>query len=485
MKLTSVTTTFPEKVKRVVTAETPFVPDVGIENEVVNLYPEMTFQTFEGFGGAFTDSAGYVYSLMNETQKKEMIHRYFDKDDLNYQFGRIHLDSCDFSLEQYEAGAVTGGVPQATNEAGAWAADTVGEHVEAVTGAAAGQSPQTGAGQITAFSLERPMRYVLPLLRDIERETGRAIPLAVTPWSPPAAWKTNGERSHGGHLKEEYREAWAQYICRYIEELRALGLTVNRMSVQNEAAAIQTWDSCLYSPEEEKEFLRDYLYPALAAHGLDDIEVYIWDHNKERAFERACAEIDEVTTDMIAGVAVHWYSGDHFEALDLIRRKFPDKKIIFSEACIEYYKFDADDCLANAQKYAHDIIGDLNGGMSAFYDWNLLLDETGGPNHVGNLCDAPYLYDTKNGVLMERNTLEYIRHFSHFIRPGAVRIGFSRYTDELDVTAFRNPDGSLVCVILNRGMQARNCVIRLHGETASVVVEGGAIMTAVIEDLYL
>ena len=188
---------------------------------------------------------------------------------------------------------------------------------------------------------------------------------------------------------------------------------------------------------------------------------------------------------MIAGVAVHWYSGDHFEALDLIRRKFPDKKIIFSEACIEYYKFDADDCLANAQKYAHDIIGDLNGGMSAFYDWNLLLDETGGPNHVGNLCDAPYLYDTKNGVLMERNTLEYIRHFSHFIRPGAVRIGFSRYTDELDVTAFRNPDGSLVCVILNRGMQARNCVIRLHGETASVVVEGGAIMTAVIEDLYL
>ena len=108
---------------------------------------------------------------------------------------------------------------------------------------------------------------------------------------------------------------------------------------------------------------------------LNDIEIFIWDHNKERIFERACAIIDETTDHMIAGIAFHWYSGDHSESLDYLRRKFPDKKMILSEACIEYSKYSADDYLTNAQKYAHDIIGNLNNGMTAFYDWNLLLRE--------------------------------------------------------------------------------------------------------------
>ena len=150
---------------------------------------------------------------------------------------------------------------------------------------------------------------------------------------------------------------------------------VNRISLQNEPAAVQTWDSCIYSAEQEKTFLRDFLYPEMVKNDLNDIEIFIWDHNKERIFERACAIIDETTDHMIAGIAFHWYSGDHFESLDYLRRKFPDKKMILSEACIEYSKYIADDYLTNAQKYAHDIIGNLNNGMTAFYDWNLLLRE--------------------------------------------------------------------------------------------------------------
>lgn len=438
------TTVFEGNKKSVIKGNSSFIPDSGVENQVVNIYPSVRGQSFEGFGGAFTDSAGYVYAQLSDKDRQTLVHTYFDADKLNYRLGRIHLDSCDFSMEQYEAMSD----PE----------DMEMEH----------------------FSLERALRYVMPLIQDVEKISGRKVELMISPWSPPAFMKTNGERLHGGFLKEEYREWWAEYICLYIRRLREAGCQVKRMSLQNEPAAVQTWDSCVYTSEQEKVFLRDFLYPALQKNGLEDIEIFIWDHNKERVFERACGIIDETTDHMIDGIAFHWYSGDHFEALGYLQNRFPGKKLILSEACIEYSKYAADDYLANAQKYAHDIIGNLNHGMSAFYDWNLLLDENGGPNHVGNFCDAPYLYDTKKKKLMERNTLSYIRHFSHFILPGAVWIGTSRYTDQIDVTAFENPDGSVQVVLLNREMNKKKAVLRMEGETAELWLEAESITTVTV-----
>jgi glucosylceramidase len=118
--------------------------------------------------------------------------------------------------------------------------------------------------------------------------------------------------------------------------------------------------------------------------------------------------------------------------------------------------------------------------MSAFYDWNLLLDETGGPNHVGNLCHAPFLYDRIEKKLLPQLIQQHFNHFSHYIEKGAVRIGFSKYTDKLDVTAFKNPDGSIVVVFLNRNSERLPVVIRLNEEIVEFEVEAEAIVTGVI-----
>ncbi len=303
----------------------------------------------------------------------------------------------------------------------------------------------------------------------------------ISPWSPPAFMKTNGARSNGGKLKPGYGAFWADYICKYITELRGEGLHICRLSIQNEPKAVQTWDSCIFSAEEERDFLKNDLYPAMERFGLTDVEIFIWDHNKERLYERACTVITEETDHMIAGLAFHWYSGDHFEALELVRKRFPDKKLILSEACIEYSIYDSEDYLANAQKYAHDIIGNFNGGMNAFYDWNLLLDKEGGPNHVQNLCDAPYMYDTGTHSLMERNTLAYLWHFSHFIEPGAVRIGFSRCTADVELTAFKNPDGRVVGVLLNAGQVQQSFFVRVNGAVTECVLPAQSISTIEIE----
>ena len=444
-KLTYISTGYENKKRRREEKELRLVSDGGEENQLLNLYDGVTYQTFEGFGGALTESAGYIYGQMSAEQKEAVLQEYFGREQMGYRMARIPIDSCDFSLGHYEA---------------------VGDAHD---------------GAFAGFQMERVEQNIFPLLEDAQRVYGDRLEIMLTPWSPPAYMKTNGDRNHGGELKPEYKKTWADYICRYIREYRNRGYLVRRISLQNEPKAVQTWDSCVYTARQEKEFLRDYMWPALQENKLTDIEVFIWDHNKERAFERACEIIDETTNHMVAGIAFHWYSGDHFEALSMIRDKFPDKKLILSEACIEYCKFAADDFLKNAQKYAHDMIGNMNHGRDAFYDWNILLDEKGGPNHVKNFCDAPFLFDTQKKEVLRRNTADYLWHFTHFIKPGAVRIGSSSYSDELEATAFVNPDGKIAAVLLNRTDHEIRVNLRLGEQMAQITVGAGTIGTAVID----
>lgn len=418
----------------------------GVENQVVTIYPQLQFEKFEGFGGAITDAAGYVYAQMSQDHKDEFMNLYFSPGEMNYRMVRIHMDSCDFSTEMYEA------VSEDDDKA------------------------------LKTFDFSRTEKYILPMLEDAQRAAGHPLELMLSPWSPPAFMKTNGTRKNGGALKKEYYGLWAEYICRYIEAFKERGFAVKRMSLQNEPKAVQTWDSCVYTAEEEKEFLQFFMYPALQRHQLTDVEIFIWDHNKERVYERTAAMMDAETEKMVSGVAFHWYSGDHFENLEYVRKCYPNLKLIISESCIEFSKFDAADEQVNAGRLSHEIIGDLNHGMTAFYDWNLLLDQDGGPNHVGNFCQAPFLYDLEKKELRPQVIQKHFYQFSHYIQNGAVRIGVSKYTEELDITAFKNPDETIAVVLLNRTKEGKKVYLRLEGQVVDFVVPAEAIVTGILGD---
>ncbi|HAS74371.1 MAG TPA: glucosylceramidase [Clostridiales bacterium UBA8960] len=414
------------------------------ETNIINLYPTEVFQTLIGFGGAFTESAGFVFSKVSDETQQKLIEDYFGESGLGYTLGRCPVDSCDFSLGNYSA--ISGGVP----------------------------------GDLSGFTLERDEKYIFPLLQKAT-EVASSMKLILSPWSPPAYMKSNGEKNKGGTLLPEYRRTWAAYLCKYILEYKERGYDVFALSVQNEPNAVQRWDSCLYTPEEERAFVRDDLAVEMKKSGLEDVKITIWDHNKERLFDRTdyiCS--DKTANAAVGAVGFHWYSGDHFEAIELVRRKYPDKALIFTEGCIEYSKFSADSQLTNAQMYAHEIIGSLNAGMNAFIDWNLYLDEKGGPNHVDNLCDAPIMIDYEKGNLIYNLSYDYIGHFSKFIKPGAVRIGLSRFTDQIEVTAFKNKDASIIAVLLNRTKKTYDCFIRLGGQLAKVTVVGESITTLLV-----
>ena len=229
------------------------------EREVVNIYPDITDQTIDGFGGAITESVGYVLSNMPQAIQAEILKACFGRDGLSYTQVRTSIDSCDFAVSQYEAAGIPG----------------------------------------APFDMRHDETYVIPFIQSAQAFCPKKIGIMLTPWSPPVYMKDNRDRNGGGKLRREHYADWADYICRYILAYRSHGLDVKKLSVQNEPNAAQLWDSCLFTSEEEQLFLRDYLYPSLLKNRLGDLDVYIWDHNKERLFDRVHSVVDETTAHMV------------------------------------------------------------------------------------------------------------------------------------------------------------------------------------------
>lgn len=474
MNLKMTTTLCRENRPFVSSREIAFTPesaeDRPVEMDVLNLYPQRTYQTLRGFGGAMTESAAYVLAGMTEQNRKAALDAYFGRDGLGYRFIRTHIDSCDFSLGHYTAVA----------------------------------DPETDPDFAT-FTLKRDEEYILPAIRAAMAASPEPISVLLSPWSPPACWKTppmpmavapgvetggvifpsenadHGTRNCGGSLKPEHYGDWARYMTRYIQAYLELGIPVTMVTIQNEPLAATPWDSCQWTAQQEKTFLRDFLHPAMREAGLlDRVGILIWDHNKERVYERACDILDATTDDMVMGIGFHWYTGDHFEALALAHETFPDKRVIFTEGCVEYSRFGGESGLSFGQRYAHDLIGDLNAGMDTYFDWNLYLDEKGGPNHVHNFCSAPIMSDGKGGFV-KTFTYSYLAHFTRYLKPGAKRIAFSRWTDQLEVTAFQNPSGEIAVVVLNRSGKELPVNLRLSGEVAKFSVPSASISTLQIQ----
>lgn len=419
----------------------PFVPDAnGQENQLINIYDDVEYQTIEGFGGAITEASAVTLAKLSADKQAEVMKAYFDPvDGLGYTIVRSHIQSCDFSLGNYAY-------------------------------------VQNNDESLETFNIDHDMKELIPTIRKAAAHIGEDFRLFSSPWSPPPWMKTNGTMNGGGSLKPEYRAAWAEMYVKYIQAYEAAGLPIWALSVQNEAKAVQIWDSCIYTAEEEKDFVRDYLGPALEKAGLGHVKVMIWDHNRERVYERAkTAFTDEAASKYIWGICFHWYSGDHFESLAAVHDKFPDKKLFFSEGCQEGGVHLGS--WATGERYGHDLMGNLNNWTAAWTDWNVVLDEQGGPNHVGNFCDAPIIADTAKNEVVYESSYYYIGHFSKYIRPGAKRIAASRYTEKLETTAFKNGDGTIATVVLNRTDSEIPYIVRYRDQLAHVTIPAHAIQT--------
>lgn len=399
----------------------------------IMIEPRVKYQTIEGFGGAFTESAALVFYRMPPDKRAEILKAYFDAErGHGYTLCRTTIGSCDFHVGNYSYAEVPG--------------DTGLDH----------------------FSIERDRKALIPFIREAQQATGGRLKLYGSPCSPPAWMKTNGKMIQGGKLKPEYRRAWARYYVRYVQEYAKEGVPIWGITVQNEPEAVQPWDSHEMSAEEERDFVRDYLGPELQKQKLSGIKLMIWDHNRDRMFERAKVVYDDpLASQYVWGTAFHWYIGDYFNNVQLVHDAYPDKHLLFTEGC--EYPFDPTklDSWQFGERYAHSILNDLNRWTVGWVDWNLVLDERGGPNFVGNFCYAPIIADSRTKELKYLSSYYYIGHFARFIRPGARRIIAASTRDELETTAFLNEDGQIAVVVLNRSEKDIEFALK-HGAQAAL-----------------
>ncbi len=392
-----------------------------LETEVcVFVNPLKEFQDFIGIGGALTDASAEVFAKLPESKQKELLEAYYDKEKgIGYTLARTNIHSCDFSSGMYTY-------------------------------------VKEGDKELKTFSVAHDKQFRIPFIKKVIEAADGKLKLYASPWSPPAFMKSNNNMLKGGKLLPDYFESWAMYFTKFIKEYESLGIPIWAITVQNEPMATQRWESCIFTAEEERDFLKNYLGPLMKKEGLGDKKIIVWDHNRDLINHRVSTIMEDPDAAKYAwGIGFHWYEpwsgGDMmFENVGVVHESYPDKHLLFTEGCAETFKSDRIQAWDNGEKYGRSMINDFNTGTEGWTDWNVLLDEMGGPNHAENFCFAPIHADLTAGELIYTPSYYYIGHFSKFIHPGAKRISTVPSRSQLLTTSFKNTDGTTATVVMNQ-----------------------------------
>ena len=412
--------------------------------------PDKTYQTFMGIGGALTDASAETFSKIPEPKQRELLEAYFDpRKGIGYTLARTNINSCDFSSGSYTY----------VNE---------------------------GDKDLKSFSIEHDMQFRIPFIRKAIEAAGGKLTLFVSPWSPPAYMKDNNDMLHGGKLIPDYYQTWANYFVKFINAYEKAGIPVWGMTIQNEPMATQKWESCIYTANDERDFLKNYLGPTIQKAGLGEKKIIVWDHNRDLMVQRARVIFDDPEASKYAwGMGFHWYEnwsgGDKmFDNVRIVHDAYPDKNLLFTEGCPESFNAAMYYNWGLGETYGRSMINDFNNGTIGWTDWNILLDETGGPNHVGNFCFAPVHANTKTGQLIYTNSYYYIGHFSKFVHPGAKRIISSPSRSQLLTTAFINTDGKVAVIVMNQSNLKITYNLCIGYKAAEIKILPHSIQTLVI-----
>ena len=444
------------------------------EESTIALNPAKEFQTITGFGGAFTESSAYLLNQMSEEKRNEILAAYFAKDGARYSLTRTHMNSCDFSLNNYS------------------------------------YTPVPGDKNLAHFSIDADKDDIIPMIQDAMAISEDGFKLFSSPWTA-APWMKDNNKWVGGKLLPEYYDTWALFFSKYVDAYKAEGIDIWGFTVENEPHGNgENWESMHYSPEEMTHFVQHFLGPKLEADGKGHLKILGYDQNREGIREWVDVMYkDEASSKYYDGTAIHWYEStyDYFPAeLQYAHQKAPDKFLIQTEACVDaevpvwkddkwYWKKEATDWgydwreaekkylhpkYAPANRYARDIIGCLNNWVDGWVDWNMVLDTKGGPNWANNWCIAPVIVDPEKDEVYYTPLYYIMAHFSKFIRPDAVVIDAQNSDKELMVSAAKNPDGSIAVVVFNEGITPKNFELQLHDFAKNISISPQAIQTILI-----
>eukprot|EP00457_Paulinella_chromatophora_P002029 gb/GEZN01002033.1/.p1 GENE.gb/GEZN01002033.1/~~gb/GEZN01002033.1/.p1 ORF type:complete len:717 (+),score=87.05 gb/GEZN01002033.1/:22-2172(+) len=350
-------------------------------------------QTIHGFGGAFTEASAINFYKLPPQQREQILELYFGEKGLGYTVGRVHINSCDFSVASYSFD------------------DKVDDF------------------NLDSFdtNVTHDQETMIPFIKAAMQKSARPIRIFASPWSPPAWMKREnkmGQKSMVGSAEQngieqdpKYLASWALYFSKFLTAYKAQGIHLWGVTVQNEPEFAAPWEACMWAPYEQTNFIKNYLGPQLAA-DHPGTKIFAFDHNKDHlVIWASIMYADTAAAAFIDGMAFHWYTGDQFYHLEAVHALAPEKMLFPSEAC---------NCPGvrvgdwrRGESYAHDIMGDLTHWAIGWTDWNLIVDQKGGPNHLGNMCDACIIADLVNQRVIIQPSYYFMGHFSKFLTPGS------------------------------------------------------------------
>ncbi len=333
------------------------VPSVQpLESEIcIFVNPQKTFQTFLGIGGAITDASAEVFAALPAARQRELLNAYYDREKgIGYTLARTSIHSSDFASGSYTY-------------------------------------VKEGDKELSTFSVDHDRQYRIPLIKQAITTAGGKLTLYASPWSPPAFMKSNKTMLKGGKLLPEFYSSWALYVTKFIKAYEAEGIPLWGITVQNEPMATQRWESCIFTAEEERDFLKLSLGPTMAQQGLADKNIVVWDHNRDLINQRVNVIYSDTAAAKFAwGTGFHWYETwaggtPMYENVAAVNEAYPDKKLLFTEGCAESFNPDHYQYWPNAERSGSSMIPDFNNGSTGWTEGNILLDQKGGPNHPDNV----------------------------------------------------------------------------------------------------
>lgn len=440
----------------------------------ITLLPDETYQTITGFGGSFTESSAYLLNKLSKDNRNKILEAYFGEDGARYSLTRTHINSCDFSLSQYSYAPVEGDV------------------------------------NLEHFSIAEDREDIIPMIKDAMMISKDGFKIISSPWTAPP-WMKDNKEWVGGKLMPEFYDTWALFFSKYLDAYKAEGIDVWGITVENEPHGNgNNWESMHYTPKEMTDFVQNHLGPKLEADRKSDVVILGYDQNRAGLKEWVDEMYrDEASSKYFDGTAIHWYESTYEvfpEALQYAHNKAPHKYLIETEGCVDaevphwqddawYWKKEATDWgwdwaseedkylhpkYAPVNRYARDIIGCLNNWVDGWIDWNMVLDKQGGPNWFENWCVAPVIVDIEADEVYFTPLYYTMAHFSRYIRPGAVRIGFTSSDEALQTTSAINPDGSIAVIVFNEGFDEKSFNLKLNDQSINLKIGPQTIQTILI-----
>lgn len=452
----------------------------------LQLLPDQEFQTYYGFGASFTESSAWNLATIPEDTRKEVLTNIFSPTEgAGFSLTRTHINSSDYSNGHYTY------VEDGDEDLSTF---SIYEDMKGFSG--------DENDQVRGIELVTPTYDIIPMILEATKIPDADFKIIASPWSPPS-WMKSGETATmtNGSLQPKYYGLWAKYLSKYVSAYKEQGIQIWGITPQNEPlhAHDARWDSNGFTPEQGRDFLRDYLGPELVKDGhvkLNDLDaglkVLIYDHNKSTMNDYVAATYEDPEASKYAwGTAFHWYASSeldennwHTTALDTLRTKWPNKGMIHTESSIDidandpidqYWRESTDyaGTFVPFDTYAYDIITDVNHGAQGYIEWCMILSHLGQPNPYDNFNSAPVLINPVTDEVIYTPLYYLLSHFSKFIRPNAVRIGLEgNEVNGLIYTAAKNIDGSIAVVVFNRNNEDYELTLEL--ETSSYTIKIGS-----------